>query len=318
MTLGTILVTFSVPLLAVLADSVLGDPQNFPHPVRLIGKILNSLEKLIRRVELDLYIAGWVTLLLLTLGAWSLVAFLTALPYLGFLLSIYLSYAGLALGCLVQESRKVVHQLEIGDLNGARKELSMLVSRDTTTLDEDGIRQTLAETLSENLNDGFVAPLFYLTLLGPEGLWVYKVVSTMDSMWGYKTEKYRILGYAAAKIDDILAFFPARITAYSLLMIGRLRKLQSVQAVQSFPSDARKMESPNAGWPMAATAWLLGGQMGGRTVYFGEIKEKPILGPRGQKWTKEMISELFLISKSTGYLVSCLFIVILPWLRFLL
>ena len=176
----------------------------------------------------------------------------------------------------------------------------MLVSRDTSTLDVAGLRRTLAETVSENLNDGFVAPLFYLALFGPGGMWAYKVVSTMDSMWGYRTEQYRDLGRGAAKTDDFLAWIPARITARIMLFAGKRLGLDHSTAKARYALDAAKIESPNAGWPMAAAAWLVRGQMGGPTVYFGEMKDKPVLGPVGENWDRKKIWALIRLCQSTG------------------
>ena len=184
----------------------------------------------------------------------------------------YFAFAGLALGCLMKDARRVAGLLEAGNLGEARHELSMLVSRDTEGLDAPALRRTLAETVSENLNDGFVAPLFYLSLFGPGGMWAYKTVSTMDSMWGYRNDRYRDLGRGAARTDDLLAWVPARITARIMLLAGKRLGLDHAAARAHHAADAAKMESPNAGWPMATAAWLVGGSMGGRAVYFGEAK----------------------------------------------
>lgn len=295
---------FFVPVVAVALDGIFGDPKTLPHPVRLIGKGLDLYEASARRVGIDLRTAGWIAVFLFAVASWGAVELLIAIPYLGVLIGVYFAYAGLALGCLVKDVRKVAGLLNVGDLNGARQELSMLVSRDTTDLDANGVRRTLAETVSENLNDGFVAPLFYLALLGPGGMWAYKTVSTMDSMWGYRTEEYRDLGRGAARTDDFLAWIPARITAYLMLIVGKRRDLNHEEAKTNLKNDALKMESPNAGWPMAAAAWLISGQMGGPTVYFGEIKEKPVLGPIGKIWDKAMIKDLIRLCQSTGTLAA--------------
>jgi adenosylcobinamide-phosphate synthase len=312
-----IVFAFIVPAAAFLLDSVFGDPKKLPHPVRLIGKGLDLFEASARRVGINLRAAGWAAVLVFPAAAWGIAAYLTAIPYLGAFIAIYLGFAGLALGCLVRDTRRVASLLDTGDLDGARRELSMLVSRDTSALDPNGVRRTLAETLSENLNDGFVAPMFYLTLFGPGGLWAYKVVSTMDSMWGYRTERFRDLGRAAAKTDDLLAYVPARITARLLLFIGNRRGMNAAQARANYPLDAARMESPNAGWPMAAAAWLLGGQMGGRAVYFGQAKDKPVLGPHGAVWDKGMIRSLISLCSSTGTLAAWLFIAGLGWIRWI-
>lgn len=306
---------FLVPGVAIILDLLFGDPQSLPHPVRYIGKGLDLFEASARRVGLNLRTAGWIAVVIFVVGTWSIAEFFMAVPYIGVLVAIYLAYAGLALGCLVRDAKRVASMLDIGDLTGAREALAMLVSRDTSDLDSNDIRKTLAETVSENLNDGFVAPMFYLALFGPGGLWAYKAVSTMDSMWGYKTDQYRELGYAGAKMDDYLAFIPARITAWSLLLLGKFRGLNYTEAKAHFAVDATKMESPNAGWPMAAAAWLLGGQMGGAAVYFGEVKEKPILGPEGEVWDKQMIRSLIDLCKDAGKIAAVVLILTLGWLQ---
>lgn len=299
---------FVLPIVAVILDSIIGDPHSFPHPVRYIGKGLDFYESAVRKIGLNLRFAGYAAVFLFCLIVWKLVSFLTSVPVIGFFLAVYFGYAGLALGCLMDETQKVADILNVGDMEGARKAVSMLVSRDTNELSEQEIRRTLAETLSENLNDGFVAPLFYLVLFGPAGMWVYKTVSTMDSMWGYKTARYGKLGYAAAKLDDTLAFVPARLTAKIMIWIGKERGLDSISAKENVAKDAAKMESPNAGWPMAAAAWLVGGQMGGETVYFGKIKQKPVLGPVGKVWDSQMISTLIHTCRRTGHATAVIFI----------
>lgn len=291
---------FLVPVLAVLLDSFIGDPKHWPHPVRLIGRGLDLYESSARRTGFDLRTAGWAAVILFPATAWALVGALASIKYLGFLFAVYFAYAGLALGCLLREARSVASLLDSGDLQGARSALAMLVSRDTSALDAAGVRRTLAETVSENLNDGFTAPLFYLCLLGPGGMWAYKTVSTMDSMWGYRTDRFRDLGRGAAKTDDLLAWIPARITARLLLFAGKRMGLDADTARARYGEDAAKMESPNAGWPMAAAAWLMGGQMGGPTVYFGETKDKPVLGPQGHPWDKPKVKLLFTLVRKTG------------------
>ena len=306
---------YLIPAVAVILDMIFGDPRHLPHPVRLIGAWLDLCERHIRKKRIRLRIAGWITVFLSAAGAWWIVNLLTHIPLFGTFIAVYLAYAGLALGCLLKEARKVVKILESGDLIQAQQALSLLVSRDTSTLGQNGIRQTLAETVSENLNDGFVAPLFYLCLFGPGGLWAYKTISTMDSMWGYRTERFQDLGRGAAKMDDVLAWVPARLTAYLMLLAAQLKRgFDVTKAKANYKHDAKKMESPNAGWPMAAAAWIIGGTMGGPTVYFGKIKDKPILGPVGRKWDAHMINDLLSLCFRTGVIAACVCIPILGWL----
>ncbi len=324
-------------LLALALDLSLGDPARFPHPVRLIGRLATALEASAKvHPQLDRRQVGYASLILVTVLTGLVVQLLINLPRFNVLAWLYLAYAGLALGQLLREGGKVEAYVQAGDLPGARQALAMLVSRDTGHLDPEDLRRTLAETLSENFNDGFVAPLFYLILFGPVGLWVFKAVSTLDSMWGYKTPQYKELGYAAAKADDILGYVPARLTAGIMALVaalaaprvgeparGRANLLARLLGLDLPPlaprlmhkikTDAARMESPNAGWPMAAAAWLCGAGMGGRAMYFGRPKHKPVLGPGGA-WTRDKLRSLMRLMLVSGVLSAA----ILPWIWSLL
>jgi len=237
-----------------------------------------------RRASMQKRLFGLLAVVFVSLGVYFAVLLLTRLPIVGGLLALYFAYAGLALGQLLREARSVSRLIESRQLEKARSQLSFLVSRDTSVLDEPGLWRTLAETVSENFCDAFVAPLMYLFLGGPQLLWLYKSVSTMDSMWGYKTERFVDLGWAAARTDDVLAFIPARLSAYALIVSGFILGLPAGQAVSKLKRDACTMSSPNAGWPMAAAAWLCGASMGGPALYFGSLVEKPLLGPLNAQW----------------------------------
>lgn len=332
---------FMLILLALALDLTLGDPPRLPHPVRLIGRMANALEASARTQPLNLRHVGVVSVIFLALLTGLVVQFLINLPHFKVVFWLYFAWTGLALGQLLREGRTVARLLDAGDLPAARRSLAMLVSRDTARLDPEAVRRALAETLSENLSDGFVAPLFYLVLFGPEGMWVYKAVNTLDSMWGYRTPQYRDLGLAAATADDILSFVPARITAGLLALaawvaaprdlgrasgdgeaaapgvrrlnlLARLTGLDLPPLVSGFwrrvRTDARKMDSPNAGWPMAAAAWLCGAGMGGPAHYFGRAKLKPRLGPGGD-WTPDRLRTLSRLLLAAGLLSA----LILPW-----
>ena len=284
---------FSLPVLATALDLLFGDPQRLPHPVRLIGFLLEYLEPRARAWGLPLRVAGGICVALTAGLSAGLVFLLVHIPLVGLLCAVYFAYAGLALGQLLKEGRKAAWLIESGDLAEARQAVGWLVSRDTTSMEADELRRTLAETLSENMSDGFVCPLFYLCIGGPVALWAYKAVSTMDSMWGYRTERYNELGWACARMDDVLAYIPARLTMLFLLIGGACMGLPWRLAWAHTGRDARQMESPNAGWPMAACAWLLGAGMGGTAVYFGVAKQKPQLGPREHPWSPEKLKNLF-------------------------
>ncbi len=271
----------------VALDLILGDPRGWPHPVRWLGRSIEALEPWARRAPL---VRGALVTVGLAAGA-ALVAHALALaPVLGDVAALYLGYAGLALGSLVRETRAVRRALAAGDLEAARAGLRLLVSRDTAHLDRDGVARGLAETLAENANDAFVAPVFWLALAGVEGLWAYKAVSTLDSMWGYRTERFERLGKVAARGDDVLAFVPARLTALGMLAVAWARGRRV--SLREVARQARQLESPNAGWPMAAAAHAVGAAMGGVDRYQGEIKHKPLLGPEGVPWTVDRLQEL--------------------------
>lgn len=279
-----------LPLLAVVLDLLLGDPAALPHPVRFIGWLLGRLHAFfIRLREQKLGGVAALCLALLITGGAVLVGI--NLPgVLGLLFGVYFSYTGLALGCLVREGRKAARLIENGSLEDGRAAVGMLVSRNVSGLDQPGLYKTLAESLSENFTDAFVAPLFWLFCTGPVGLWVYKAASTADSCWGYKHEPWTRFGWAAARLDDILAYLPARLAAYFLYFTAPDRS--NWPGSGRLAEQARSMESPNSGWSMAAAAWLHNASMGGQAVYAGKVKEKPLLGPEGTRWDSAKINAL--------------------------
>lgn len=294
-----------LPLLALGLDLLLGDPARLPHPVRGLGLLAERLEVWGRRLMPGgLFFWGGLSTLVLAGGAAALAHDLSRLPWIGWLLALYLAWSGLALRGLLDSSRAAANLLEQGDLPGARAALSGLVSRETAHLDADGVRRALAETVSENLNDAFVAPFFWLCLLGPGGLWFHKTVSTLDSMWGYRDERHERLGKFPARLDDLLAFIPARITALALILTGALLGLDWRAAKARAASDARLSESPNAGWPMSAAAWLCGARIGGPAIYFGAEKDKPWIGPEGGFWDADKLETLFQLCLLTAALTA--------------
>jgi len=296
-----------LPLAAVLLDLLLGDPPGWPHPVRLLGKAAAELSPLVRSgAARTQTVKGAAAAVLLVWAAGGTAWFLAALPWVGFLLALYLAYAGLALGQLLREGRGVLEHLERNDLPGARRALAQLVTRETRDMDARALRRGLAETLAENLNDAFAAPFLFLAVGGPAWLWGYKTVSTLDSMWGYKTAEWKHAGWFAARADDVLAWLPARITAFMLLLAGGLLRLNWRAAYAHLLEDAGKTESPNAGWPMAAAAWLCGAAVGGPATYFGVLKDKPVLGPAGTEWTDEGLRSLLVLCRTAGLLLAAL------------
>jgi adenosylcobinamide-phosphate synthase len=267
-------------LLGYAADLLLGDPPGWPHPVRLIGRIIEAAE---RRLFAPRVAAGLIFWLAVAGGVLAPVVLLLAvLPYLPGAVQLavpaYLCYTGLATRSLHLESRRVEEALAAADLPGARRALSRIVGRETAELSPAEVRRAVLETVAENLSDGVVAPLFYLLLLGIPGLALYKTANTLDSMVGYKNERYREFGRAAARIDDVLNFLPARLTAWLIVAAAWGLGLDAAGARRILHRDGHKASSPNAGRPEAALAGALGVRLGGPAVYFGTRVEKPAIG----------------------------------------
>ncbi|MYL85133.1 cobalamin biosynthesis protein CobD [Desulfovibrio aerotolerans] len=290
--------------LAVGLDLLLGDPAVWPHPVRAIGWCYDRLDAFADRMGWRSRLFGTVGVCAVAGGSAVLVWAASLLPVLGPLCALYFAYAGLALGSLLAEARRAARFLMAGDLDAARTVVGGLVSRETAELDASQLWRALAESVAENANDGFVAPLFWLALTGPAGLWAYKAVSTADSMWGYRTPRHEALGWFGARADDVLAFVPARLTVAGLWLAARLLGQGRGVTLTAIVRDARKSASPNAGWPMAAAAWLCGGGMGGPSRYFGRIVEKPRFGPAGGQWDAGRLRLLSRMVLLTGCIVA--------------
>lgn len=303
-----------LPPLALGLDALLGDPRAWPHPVRLIGSALDKAEGKARAWAAKgggsgaaeagrLRIAGLVVVLLVAGGAGALVYLLCLPPFFGFFIGLYFAYAGLALHDLIQEVDRARGEIYLHGVEAGRAAVSDLVSRDVSTAAEADLYRALAETLSENFNDGVVAPFFWLCLGGPAGLWIYKAVSTTDSMWGYKTERWRDLGRAGARLDDLLAWIPARISALLLRVFSPAPGGAPWPGWAVIAAQAGRMDSPNAGWPMTVAAWAQGRPMGGHTVYHGSIVEKPRLGPEsGLSWDNDSLLALLEQARRAGVL----------------
>lgn len=287
-----------LPLAAFILDILLGDPRFLPHPVRLIGLGLDALRPRVlgaARQRLAGALGLGAVLAAAGFGVWLLVH---APGLLGTVFALYFAYAGLAFGCLLREGAAAARAIESGSLDEARRAVGLLVSRDVSALERPALYKTLAESLSENFNDAFVAPFFWLCLGGPVLLWFYKAASTADSMWGYRHEPWTRAGWAAARLDDVLAFVPARLSMLFLWLGAADKALWPGLAL--VVRDARRMESPNAGWSMSAAAWLHGAGMGGSAVYAGAVKDKPLLGPAGTSWDYEKIGALLTHLRRSG------------------
>lgn len=273
-----------------LLDLLLGDPHWLFHPIRLIGNLIGFLEKRLhkettsRREKCELLQGVWlVILVLLFTGSVTAVLLVGAYllhPYVGFALESIMTYQILATKCLKVESMKVYDCLKEQDLEKARKAVSMIVGRDTEKLDEAGVAKAAVETVAENTSDGVIAPMIYLALGGPILGFLYKAVNTMDSMVGYKNERFLYFGRAAAKIDDVVNYLPARFSALLLIVAAYLpgKEFCGGEAYRIFKRDRYCHASPNSAQTEAACAGALKVQLAGDTSYFGKVVKKPYIG----------------------------------------
>lgn len=279
-----------VTLIAFLLDWIIGDPQRWPHPVRYIGRLIENCEDTARSLtknrDMALRAAGlglaiFVPLTSLSVAYLILWAAGLAGLWLWFLAALYLVYSSLCLRDLYKQSWDVEKALAAGDLEEARRLLSWVVGRDTENLDERQIRRAVIETVAENLSDGLIAPLFYLALGGPVLVWAYKAVNTLDSMVGYKNERYLNLGRYSALLDDILNYLPARLAALLLITSAFWQRRDWRRALAIWRRDSRLHSSPNSGHPEAAMAGALNLWLGGPSYYGGVLSDKPRINAEG-------------------------------------
>ena len=276
--------------LGFIIDLLIGDPHFLPHPVVLIGKMISLTEKKLRkktdssRDEIRKGRLLVITVLLCTfiVSAGILIAAYLISVYAGLVIETVMTYQILAVKSLKTESMKVYKCLENGDIEGGRKAVSMIVGRDTENLSEEQIVKAAVETVAENTSDGVISPLVYLAIGGPVLGFLYKAVNTMDSMVGYKNERYLYFGRAAARLDDIVNYVPARISA--VLMIAAAYILgpdySGKDALRIFRRDRMKHASPNSAQTESVCAGALGLQLAGDASYFGKIVHKPFIGDK--------------------------------------
>ena len=265
-----------------ILDLLLGDPEWLYHPVRLIGKLISRLEKRLRAQSGNLRRSAVIltaVTVLATMAAAALVLFLLSLwgripLFAGMTL---LNWKGIAVTCMAKEARGVEKALERG-LPDARKQVARIVGRDTQNLDEEEIVKATVETVAENTTDGVISPLFWALLGGPVLLWGFKAANTLDSMVGYMDEKYRDIGWSSAKLDDVMNWLPARLTALLMICAAFLTGLDGKNALRIVRRDHANHTSPNCAWSEAAAAGALHIQLGGTHEYFGKPVVKPTIG----------------------------------------
>lgn len=262
-------------ILAVLLDHWLGEPNKY-HPLVAFGKLARRIENHFLNKNLSpnrqLY-AGLLALLLLTAPLCTLLISILQLPWLDLLLPPLVLYFCIAPSSLKQHAEAVLNHLKKDDLPAAKTAVGYIVSRETERMNAVEVRKATIESVLENGADAVFAPLFWFVAAGPAGALLYRLVNTLDAMWGYKTPRYLYFGRTAARLDDLLNWLPARLTAFSYALLGHTRL-----ALKCWRQQARYLESPNAGPVMAAGAGALALQLGGPAWYHGELKDKIVFG----------------------------------------
>ena len=314
---------------AYIIDILVGDPRWFPHPVAIVGRWTRFVEGKIRAhttraAEKKGGIVLWFSVVIptfcLTYGITEASFSLGALC--GMITTALLASLTLATRSLYEESKAVIVALRCEDMEGARKNLSMIVGRDTENLDEAGILRAVIETVSENLSDGIVAPMFYLTVGGVPLAMAYKSVNTLDSMVGYRNARYMDIGCFSAKMDDVLNWVPARITGFIIVIASFILRFTPLEkeSLRGFNwrgswriirRDGKNHPSPNSGIPEAAAAGALGIQFGGKISYFGNITYKPTIGDRLKEIDKKDVKKAWAIMFTSSLLMAVVCIVIL-------
>ena len=297
-------------------DLVLGDPRRLPHPVAMVGRVVGRLEKALRvqaKGPASELAAGWLLALLVIALTYASSFYLIKLAqsFLGdtaaAALNICLAYTTLSVNSLAEAAREVITPLEEGDLSRARRKLSMVVGRDTQGLDGREVSRGAVETVAENASDGIIAPLIYMAIGGAPLALAYKAVNTMDSMLGYRDGKYLYFGRAAARLDDIANFVPARLTAL-LMVAGSFLASREGQVYSWRDSwrvlarDRRNHPSPNSGWPEAAAAGALRVRLGGESSYSGVRSVKPYIGDDTEPLTPGKVRDAVGLMYVTAFL----------------
>lgn len=275
---------YALPMLVgFVIDIFVGDPYNFPHPIRAIGTFIAKLEKFVRSRFKNLRRGG--TFLALTVLIVSTLIPLAVLfvcykinIFFGLAVESVMCWQLVAARCLQKESMKVCHAVEEKDIEKARQAVSMIVGRDTDVLDETGIVKAAVETVAENTSDGVTAPIMYIALGGAPLGFFYKAANTMDSMIGYTNEKYIDIGRFAAKLDDVLNFIPSRLTALVMIISAYLLGADGKNAARIWKRDRRKHASPNSAQTESVCAGALDIRLAGDAYYFGELHKKEFIG----------------------------------------
>jgi adenosylcobinamide-phosphate synthase len=299
--------------LAYALDLLAGDPEWFPHPVRLFGALIRSGEQALRRISgnsagQDLLAGAALT------GAVTSLAWASGKPKSP-IYQVLLAWTTLATRCLLDETRAVIDALESGDLPLARRRIARIVGRDTQDLNESEISRALIETLAESACDGVVAPLFWLAAGGLPFAMAYKAANTLDSMIGHPEPPYRYFGRAAARLDDAANLIPARITALAIAASAKIHGMDARRSLAIWQRDGNRHASPNAGQSEAAIAGALGVQLGGTNYYDGQQHEGPVLFHEGRPASARDARVALTLVGTASFLVFGAAMLALAWRR---
>ena len=302
---------------AWLLDVVIGDPPDWPHPVRWIGNLITAVQRIIRRYchsDRALRIGGgvmWLVVVGLTCAvAWGVLHLAAWIhPWLGWVVEVWMIFTVLAGRCLATAAQEVERPLREGNLAQSREKLSWIVGRDTSQLQPEQINRAVVETVAENTVDGIIAPLFFLLIGGAPLAMAYKAVNTLDSMVGYKHEKYRAIGMVSARLDDVANYIPARLSWLLLSAAAVLCRRDGVRALCVGWRDRYNHSSPNCAWAEASVAGALGIRLGGPNDYFGERVEKPWIGDAQRTISIDDISQTIRLMWVASTLALVLFLV---------
>ena len=277
------MIPYFILILAYVLDLIFGDPYSFPHPVKFIGNMIARLEKFFFATLINKLLSGLITFLIVVVTTYFATFLLINISYslnsyLGIAVEILLTYTVLSAKCLEVEAVKVQRELRAKNLENSRKSLSYIVGRDTKELDFAQIIKAVIETVAENTVDGVISPIFYLCLGGVPLAMAFKAISTLDSMIGYRNEKYEEFGKVSARADDVANFIPARLSVIFFTISAFLLRLDYKNAFLICMRDRKNHLSPNCAYSESLTAGALGIQLGGSHYYGGKLVEKQKIG----------------------------------------
>lgn len=301
-----LLINFLTTIGGACLDAVWGDPPGLPHPVVGIGKIIAYLDNWLNRRELKSFFLGLngiltvlITLIVAFGGVFILLKVLTPFPWLFWPVNCWLMGTTIARKGLAQAAKTIYDYLKVGDLEQAGEEVGKIVGRDTKSLSRKEIIRATVESVAENSVDGVIAPLFFGMVGGAPLAMLYRAVNTLDSMLGYKNERYQCFGWAAARLDDLANLLPARICAFIMVVGSWLLRLDWSRSSRTIWRDAHKHPSPNGGWPEAAVAGALGVRLGGTNYYQGIASFRNYMGDPLRELENEDIKRTVMILNIT-------------------